>query len=232
MEIQSKRARIIEQVLNRLKSDERPAVTCSLLVSPAGIDADGSFEWPVVDRWIAEVYSNEFVTVKGIVEANGDTGIEQYKSMTSSVAECADLLNLSGGDEVIRFLIEKLFAGKEQLVVAKRQALDKSVVSEVTGPGLFIHLPAVLTEAIVSLNASGETTPTFESARLHKTFFLECWEHGLRETCTESQMRSFISQWNKKFGRKTDSSGNFLFKAPANAKNARLGYIRALKRPE
>ncbi len=238
MESPSKRASIIKQAMNRLKSCqksfERPVVTCGLLVSPVGKDVDWPFEWPVVDRWIAEVYSNDLVTVKVIVEADGDIGREQYENVRSTVADYADLLNVGDGVDSTHFLIEKVFANKKEkeLAVAKLQAQEDSVVSEVIGPTFFPHLRKAFTEA-VSLNASGETTPTFQSARLHKTFFLECWEQGLRETCTESQMRSFITrQWNKKFGRKTDSSGNFLFKAPANAKNARLGYIRALKRPE
>jgi hypothetical protein len=52
--IQSEQSRAIEQVVDCLKSFERPAITCSLLVSPAETDADGSFEWPVVDTVTAE----------------------------------------------------------------------------------------------------------------------------------------------------------------------------------
>ena len=150
--IQSEQSRTIEQVINCLKSFERPAVTCGLLVSPVGKDVAESFEWPVVDRWRAESYSSDLVTVEVIVEADGDTGREQYKSVTSSLTECADLLNLSGGVDVIHFLIEMLFADMEQLAVAKQRALYDSVVSEVTGPRLFSHLPTALEKAIVSQN--------------------------------------------------------------------------------
>ena len=125
VEIESKRARIIEQAMNRLKSDERPAITSSLLVSPAGTDADGSFEWPVADRWIAEANSSHGVTVEVIIEADGDTGKEQYESVRSSVTECADLMNLPRGVDATHFLIEQLFAGMEHLFRLVRQLFSR-----------------------------------------------------------------------------------------------------------
>ncbi|MCP4787647.1 MAG: hypothetical protein GY878_29330 [Fuerstiella sp.] len=163
MGIESKQSRVAEQALNRLKSFslERPAVTCGLLVSSVGQHVDEFFEWPVIDRWIADAYSNDFVTVEVIIEADGDTGREQYKNLTSAVTECADLLNLSGGVDVIHVLIGNLFADMEQLAVAKRQALNDSAVNVVDGPPLSLHLPDALTEAI-----AGQSDMEGEQAKL------------------------------------------------------------------
>ncbi len=108
VKIQSKQSRIIEQAVNRLKSHERPAITCGLLVSPVGQDVDESFEWPVIDRWIAEALGKSVPeAVTALETAAGTAEREQnwrYKARLARVRRCAsygprqgDSLLLRGG---------------------------------------------------------------------------------------------------------------------------------------
>ncbi|MCP4783907.1 MAG: hypothetical protein GY878_10165 [Fuerstiella sp.] len=145
--------------VERLQSP-RPAISCSVLVTPADFDEEFRFDSEVIDRWTVEKHTDQFVKVECVIEGHSDEGKHQYAEIQSAIAVCEDLLPKPRGQDATHLVIEELLSDSDQFKAGRKRVVgqDTGVIMSLASFSFQLHSVLVELSQATSPDVDVETT--------------------------------------------------------------------------
>ncbi|MEO2035406.1 MAG: hypothetical protein ABGZ35_25285, partial [Planctomycetaceae bacterium] len=195
----------IRKAVEQLRTPDRVAISCTVLVRPVGMTEEYPCDGEVIDRWTVDEHTDECVKVECVIESYSEQGQEQYDGIKFAIEGCEDLLPIPQGKDPTHFMIENLIFESPELNQKKDSAWEQGIGHEITGPHLFFQLRRMLKKT------AHERPPDFSRSTEWAHLLSWLYEQGVQPD--GRNMQAFLSafkQYKKQYRGIKNGDGKLL----------------------